>query len=273
MSLRSAEELAALMPVPNQVQLHQTRFRRELVSHWGIPSGARVLEIGCGQGDTTLVLADAVGPTGHVLAVDLANQNYGAPLTLGESTDHLKRGPLGDRMSFQFECDALAATFKQEEFDYVVMAHCTWYFSNLEILQDTLNRIQPWAPRLCLSEWTLEPETPDQMAHFLAILIQGQIESFKEESESNVRSPYAKQTVDLLLTNAGYEVESEARIDTSELEDARWEVTAALAEPTDVLSDRLKSFVSNQIQLLRDWKGPIRSLSSYSLVAKKKAPG
>lgn len=55
----------------------QMDHRLDLVSFWGIPPGSRVLEIGCGQGDCTVVLADAVGETGHVDAVDPGASDYG----------------------------------------------------------------------------------------------------------------------------------------------------------------------------------------------------
>ncbi|WP_124291139.1 methyltransferase domain-containing protein, partial [Streptomyces sp. ADI91-18] len=55
------------------IQLPQTRYRAALVSSWDIPAGASVLEVGCGQGDMTAVLAEAVGPQGRVVAVDIAD--------------------------------------------------------------------------------------------------------------------------------------------------------------------------------------------------------
>jgi ubiquinone/menaquinone biosynthesis C-methylase UbiE len=55
----------------------QMEHRRALVSFWDIQPGSRVLEIGCGQGDTTIVLADAVGEYGHVDAVDPGALDYG----------------------------------------------------------------------------------------------------------------------------------------------------------------------------------------------------
>ncbi|HEY1479751.1 MAG TPA: class I SAM-dependent methyltransferase, partial [Gaiellales bacterium] len=149
---RTIEQLAELMPASAHdadAQLRQTRFRSALVRDWQIAPGARVLEIGCGQGDTTAVLADAVGPEGRVLAVDLAGGSYGSPVTLGESTRALADGPLGDRIEFRLEFDALdpANGFDDDAFDVIVLAHCTWYFASLGQLADTLRRIHPWAPR------------------------------------------------------------------------------------------------------------------------------
>lgn len=55
----------------------QIEHRLQLVSFWDIKPGSRVLEVGCGQGDCTIVLADRVGETGHVDAVDPGAPDYG----------------------------------------------------------------------------------------------------------------------------------------------------------------------------------------------------
>ena len=65
------------------IQHTQLKHRMSLVETFSIQKGMSVIEIGCGQGDTTVVLADAVGETGRVLAVDIASPDYGAPITLG----------------------------------------------------------------------------------------------------------------------------------------------------------------------------------------------
>jgi ubiquinone/menaquinone biosynthesis C-methylase UbiE len=43
---------------------------RRLISESGIKPGMRVLDIGCGAGDVSMLLADAVGETGRVVAFD-----------------------------------------------------------------------------------------------------------------------------------------------------------------------------------------------------------
>src|SRR5215467_5419422 len=49
-------------------------FGRRTIELASLPSGSRVLDVCCGTGASALPAAEAVGPTGHVIGVDLANQ-------------------------------------------------------------------------------------------------------------------------------------------------------------------------------------------------------
>lgn len=52
------------------------KHRQQFIRSWGIPPGAKVLEIGPGQVDFSVVLADAVRPTGHAVAIDPAPSDW-----------------------------------------------------------------------------------------------------------------------------------------------------------------------------------------------------
>ena len=54
---------------------------RRLLTESGIGMGMRVLEVGCGGGEVTQILAELVGPSGHVLALD---RDAGALATAAE---------------------------------------------------------------------------------------------------------------------------------------------------------------------------------------------
>lgn len=63
---------------PNTITRAQLAHRIHIVQNiWKIPEGARVLEIGPGQGDCTLVLAAAVGEASSVVGVDPCAGEYG----------------------------------------------------------------------------------------------------------------------------------------------------------------------------------------------------
>ena len=56
-----------------RLKLQSTVFgviTRRMIRECGIRTGMRVLDIGCGFGDVSMLLADAVGPAGKVVAVD-----------------------------------------------------------------------------------------------------------------------------------------------------------------------------------------------------------
>ncbi|MFJ3248214.1 class I SAM-dependent methyltransferase [Streptomyces sp. NPDC094154] len=259
------------------VQLSQTRHRAALVAGWRIPPGSTVLELGCGQGDMTAVLAEAVGPEGRVVAVDVAEPSYGAPVTLGESAARLTAGPLGPRIDFRFGTDVLdpSVGFPEGAFDHVVLAHCSWYFASLGKLRDTLVRVRPWARRLWFTEWDMTPASDGQLAHLLAVLIQGQIEAGGSRGEGNVRTPFSREALLRLLPEAGWTADGSGPVDTGELQDGDWEVAACLElagsqERLAVLPEPVRQLVLSQADVLRALAKPRgnRALAAYSVTAR-----
>jgi SAM-dependent methyltransferase len=250
------------------IQLTQTRYRMGLVDGWGIGPGAAVLEIGCGQGDLTAVLADAVGEHGRVVGVDSAEPSYGAPVTIGESAQVLLDSPLGDRVEIRLGTDVLDERFDAHEFDHVVLSHCAWYFDSIAWLRDTLRAARPWAPRLCFAEWDLHPNHPDQLAHLLAVLVQGQLAAHRIDTGGNVRTPLSRETLRDVLGAAGWRVDREETVDTTGLQDADWEIGAAL---NLAALCRLpgREFLAGQLDVLRSVAAPKgnRALPAYRLTA------
>ncbi|WP_010094382.1 class I SAM-dependent methyltransferase [Ornithinibacillus scapharcae] len=183
------------------IQKVQTAHRIKLVDSWGIKPGSRVLEIGCGQGDTTAVLAHFVGEDGMVHGVDIASPTYGSPITLGESAEKLKQSKLGSRIKIDFNIDILSQNvdFPTNTFDYIVFSHCSWYLSSRDELLSIMKKVKSWGKTLCLAEWSTDISSIEQYPHLLAIIIQAHYEVFKEESESNVRTLFTPQ-------DSGYQV-------------------------------------------------------------------
>lgn len=141
LELKTLEHLLKCMKIigDDTIQRTQLTHRIELVKTFQVKKGMKVLEIGCGQGDTTVVLADAVGETGQIVAIDIASPEYGAPITLGEAAETISQSPLGQRIDFHFETDFLQMAF-DEKFDVIVLSHCSWYFESIELLKNYLQK-------------------------------------------------------------------------------------------------------------------------------------
>jgi SAM-dependent methyltransferase len=65
-----AGEAWALLQEQTDIQLDA--FGLAAIAKLGLAPGARVIDVGCGCGQTLLELADVVGPGGHVLGVDIS---------------------------------------------------------------------------------------------------------------------------------------------------------------------------------------------------------
>jgi SAM-dependent methyltransferase len=268
----------ALYEEGRDIQVEQTEFRMRIAKSWDIKEDDRILEVGCGQGDMTAVLADAVGPKGFVRAVDLAAGDYGFPVCLGDSLRVLKATPLGERIDYSLNFDILAPenTFADDSFDAVVFAHCSWYYETQDILKSHLARVRPYAKQLYFSEWDLQPSGTDQIAHLLAVLIQGQIGVFKPRSGNNARTLLTRSALQELLSECGWRIVALRDIDTAGLQNGNWEVSNCLmtsekeAELLDV-PVKYRQYIKTQTDLLAHLagNGATHSLSTYSIVAER----
>ena len=165
----------------NHTTVAQLRHRMALVEFWTPAPGDQVLEVGCGQGDCTAVLAYAVGKGGKVVAADIESDTYGAPVSLRDAHRFMKSSNIGKRIEFLTCANLLDLKwdFPDEYFDLVVFAHSSWYMASLKELEELFARVRPvvqsaWLRRV-VSE-TPEPPTslpscggPRPDAHHLAL--------------------------------------------------------------------------------------------------------
>lgn len=234
-----AESIARLSlhnPKHFGVQHSQTVHRLVLLEHWNIRTGARLLELGCGQGDCTTVLASAVGEQGQVIAVDPAKLDYGSPYTLGQAQDHISQGPLGKQITWvqQSPLDYLsslpAPASANKTFDATILAHCLWYFPSPSLVLDTFRAVKQHSKRLLLAEWSLVATHPSAQPHVLAALTQAALECRKPTSTSNVRTVLSPKRLTELAVAAGWTLDSETWVQSTEgLLDGQWEVSACLS--------------------------------------------
>lgn len=260
----------------DQIQIIQDKHRKALVGFWDIQESDRILEIGCGQGDTTAVLADKVGEHGFVHAIDPAPETYGAPVTLGEARLKLLNSEKGNRIRIDLETDIFSPVFSENNdlFDYVVLSHCSWYFSSARLLYDTLLKARQYAKKLCFAEWDTRISSTNQLAHYQAVIIQAQCSSFQQNENSNIKTLISPYDIMDIVEAAGWNIIKNDVIDSSYLQDGRWEVDCVLNEYPQIvrLSDnipqKMKELLDSQIRVLKNTKPKaIGSLNTFAFTA------
>lgn len=252
----------------DEIQQVQLQHRLELVEVFGVEKGMRVLEIGCGQGDTTVALADAVGEYGQVVGIDIASRDYGSPMTIGEATDRIKNSSMGDRITFHFEWDF--DTFESSEvFDVAVLSHSSWYFRSPVDLLHYFKKLRQMTKCICLAEWDLDFTNIDQRAHFCAASILALYSNFVN-NEGNIQNLFHKAQIKELLEKAGFQIVKQGIVDATYLQDARWEKSYANSIRKEFANAPLtmQTLVTSYYELMNLSNGNEQSLDSFILCAK-----
>ncbi|KAK1251855.1 hypothetical protein MKX07_007334 [Trichoderma sp. CBMAI-0711] len=207
------------------MEIGQAEHRIKFINFWQLAPGSRVLEIGCGQGTTTAVLAEAVGSTGHVDAVDPGPPEYGSPWTLAQAQEHLSGSAIGDRISWHFAdpIDFLAAN-ADKTWDYVVFAHCIWYFDSPATLTRMLGALKGRAKSLLIAEYALKATELKALPHVLASVARATLEAHNKASAANIRCLSSPGAIADAAGENGWKLDEETVVVPGEgLMDGHWE--------------------------------------------------
>jgi demethylmenaquinone methyltransferase / 2-methoxy-6-polyprenyl-1,4-benzoquinol methylase len=117
--------------------LQEPIFRR-VIHTLNLPPGSRGLDVGCGIGFQAIMLAEAVGPAGHITGIDLS------PEFLIHARDITEKAGMSEQVSFQ-EGDMNNLPFDDDTFDWVWSANCAGYAPEepLPLLKELARVVKP----------------------------------------------------------------------------------------------------------------------------------
>ena len=121
------------------------RYGRRTIERLGLQPGARVLDVCCGAGASALPAAQAVGPKGTVIAVDLAEEL----LKLGRA----KADAAGLRCADFRRADMTALGFPDGHFDAVVCVFGIFFVPDMEAQTAELWRMVRPGGQLAVTTW------------------------------------------------------------------------------------------------------------------------
>jgi SAM-dependent methyltransferase len=226
---------------------HQTRHRLNILERFDVPPNSQVLEIGCGQGDMTAVLASVlVNP--HIDAIDPAPLDYGKPETLGQAQARLSSLDIGPQISFhQSGPISWLEEKEQDTYDAAVLCHCLWYFASVEEVRNVFKAARGKAKRLCIAEWALQAQANNGHTHVLTALARATCESHIPDSTQNIRTPLHPVQIKKIAEEVGWSsVQEETWAPGPGLEDAKWEVNMLLKNDGRDFLERARSAIAEE---------------------------
>ena len=111
---------------------------RSAIQSLELPMGSHGLDVGCGIGSNTKLLAEAVGSRGHVTGSDIN------PAFLAHAKKTMSQSDLSERISFR-EGDIHALPFENDFFDWIWSSDCAGYPTGelLPVLEQLIRVTKP----------------------------------------------------------------------------------------------------------------------------------
>ncbi len=161
-------------------------------------SGERVLDIGCGFGDTTQRIAELVGSGGSVLGVDVAERFIEAARAEAEEAG---------AANVEFTVADVEATEFDDRFDYAFSRFGTMFFANPVAAMRNVRKSLVPGGRLCIVVWRRKLD--NEWMHRAERVVEEYVEEPEESDEPTCGpGPFSMADADTtshILLNAGFE--------------------------------------------------------------------
>jgi SAM-dependent methyltransferase len=200
--------------------------RLSIVDAWSIPTGQHLLDIGCGQGESSLALALAVSSLGHITALDPAQPEYGTPFTVAESHSYILKSSLGPHISFrQSDVPSFFSTMQPAAatpYNAACLLQSLMYFPTLDSVRDLFQTLaHVGIVKVYVAEYTFTAANEAQIPHYLAARAQALFYNYQGPHvsgvrEQNVRAAPSPKAIEEAASKAGYIVSREGKISPAE---------------------------------------------------------
>ncbi len=124
--------------VSDALGIHGTRG----IAHLAPPPGSRVVDIGCGFGDSTLELSDRLGPQGHVTGVDAAARFL-----------EVARSEVGDRTNVSYVVADVESEVPGGPYDAAFSRMGTMFFNSPVFALRNIRKVLKPGGTLCMVTW------------------------------------------------------------------------------------------------------------------------
>ena len=235
-------------------------FGRRLVELARLPSGARVLDVATGRGAVLFPAAEAVGPQGHVVGIDLSET------MVEETRQDLMRGGVPNAEVHPMDAEYLR--FSDESFDYVLCGFSIFFFPQLYRALSEFRRVLRPHGRIAVTTFD---ELFQKQWNWLYELLEAYVPPEPEVNKA-AQSPSPKQPVfdkadglEEIMKAAGFtdvQVVSEAREFTYTHEEEWWSTlwSHGLRRGLERLerakgSGGLRSFKADAFEMIQGMKG------------------
>jgi hypothetical protein len=188
----------------------------------------------------------SIPPFHSGLNTHMANLVIGSPWTLSQAQTHIKTTSLGPRISFHLSTNPIDFLCSQPPdappYDYIVLAHCIWYFESPSSLSSLISACTGRTKHLCIAEWSLRASLPASQPHVLTALLLASLEAKRKvATDGNIRSVVSPKQIIASITSPsgsqpGFGLEKEETGLTNEgMLDGYWEVSYNLRTRDKVL--------------------------------------
>ena len=166
-------------------------WAEDLVDRLDVRSGERVLDVACGTGAVTRVLAGRVGPEGKVVGIDLNPAMLAVADSLGLVRAEFRQG------------DATQLPLGDSEFDVAVCQQGLQFVPEPDVALREMARVLRPGGRLGLACWNSPADNPAAAAILASAEAVGWLEG--TAGFSRAFSLGAPETLETLLTDAGFD--------------------------------------------------------------------